>query len=280
MQLLAAGFTRHQIQGWLDLGILVPVHHGVYFAIHATSPLANECAAILACGPQAMLSFRVAAPLWALPARKTDLIDITVVGRRPSAKRGVRIHYMNHLAPGDLRRREGLPISSPALTILDLAGLDDEEEFRKVLNEARIQRLVTDRELRATIDRHPLRAGARLLSARLDSERGPQVTRSEAERLALRVMHAHGIEPDESDYSLGRYRVDFLFRREMLAVEVDGYQFHGGRDRFISDRRRIAALGAMGFQVHPLTWFDLTERSAAAMVDLAETLDRRRRLLG
>lgn len=279
-RLIANGFTRHQIQRLIDAGILIPVHPGVYIVVHASSPLAYECAAVLACGPRALLSHRTAGRVSALPVHAETKIHVTVVGRRPRAIDGVRLHYLNELASGELTRRDGIPVASPSLTVLDIAGLGDPEELATTLNEARVQRLVTDSELWATLERHPKRRGARALRLLLERERGePKVTRSEAERVALRLMRAHGMEPDETDYPLGQYRVDFLFRRERLVVEVDGYRYHGTRRRFVRDRRRIAALGAMGYQVFPLTWDDITRESAQAMRDLAETLEQRRRQL-
>jgi very-short-patch-repair endonuclease len=149
-------------------------------------------------------------------------------------------------------------------------------QLAAALNEARVQRLVTDDQLAETLRCHPKRRGARNLRALLAAERGPRITRSEAERRALALMRAHGIEPDETDFPIGPYRVDFLFRRERLIVEVDGYRYHGTRHRFVTDRRRSAALSAMGYQVHPLTWDDITVRPAAAMSELRLALVRRR----
>jgi very-short-patch-repair endonuclease len=279
-QLLAAGFSRHQVQRRIEAGALIPAYPGVYFVVHATSPLAAECAAVLACGPRALLSHRTAGRLRAWPVRHDGELHLTVVGRRPSARDGLRLHYLTGLDDCEIDRHQRLPISAPALTIMDIAGLGCVAELRACFNEARIQRVVTDQALRTAIARHPKRRGARALSALLGSERGPTITRSEAERVALRVMRKHGIEPDASDVRVGRYRVDFLFRAERLVVEVDGYRFHGTPHRFASDRRRIAALGAMGLQVHPLTWPDLNSRPAAAMADLAAALQQRRALLG
>lgn len=260
----------------MDSGGLIPPHPGVYIVGHASSPLAYECAAILACGPRALLSHRTAARLWRLPTRPEDEIQVTVVGRRQRSPGGVRVHLLKELPRQELRRHAGLPITCPSLTLLDLAGVVGVDELASALNEARVQRLVTTAQLEATLDHHPKRRGARVLREVLDVERGPQITRSEAERRALKLMRAHDIEPDETDYPIGPYRVDFLFRPERLIVEVDGYRYHGTPHRFVTDRRRTAALGAMGYQVHPLTWSDITVRAAATMRDLRLALERRR----
>jgi very-short-patch-repair endonuclease len=88
------------------------------------------------------------------------------------------------------------------------------------------------------------------------------VTRSEAERRALMLMRRQGVEPDHSDYPIGRFRVDFYFAKERIAVEVDGFRYHATPDRFVHDRRRIAYLTARGIQVFPLTWEDVTDPAA------------------
>jgi very-short-patch-repair endonuclease len=109
----------------------------------------------------------------------------------------------------------------------------------------------------------------------LRSEGAAKVTRSEAERRALRLMRRHGLDP-ESDVRIGRYRVDFLFRAERLIVEVDGYRYHRTRERFKADRRRTASLMGMGWDVFPLTWWDHTEEPLESMTRLRAALDERR----
>ena len=161
------------------------------------------------------------------------------------------------------------------MTLLDLAGTAGFTRLPEALNEARVQRLVTDRELRATLAAHPKRRGAKALRKLLNLERGPRITRSEAERLALCVMRQHGIEPDASDIQVGPYRVDFWFEHERLAVEIDGYRYHGTRKRFVGDRRKIAYLAGRGIQVVPLTWDDLGPGAERAMNDLKSALAAR-----
>jgi very-short-patch-repair endonuclease len=256
--------------------MLVPIHPGVYLLGYATPPLAREAAAVLACQPRAFLSRLTAARLLRLPAPDPGAIEVTVVGRWRRSLRGVRVSAIARIEQPELRRHEGLPISSPSLTLLDLAGVLTGSGFRDALNEARVLRLVADDELRATLGAHPQRRGARALAAVLASERGPKLTRSEAERRALRVMRAHGIEPDAGDVEVGPYRADFLFKRERVIVEIDGYRYHATPKRFVGDRRRIAYLAARGYLVVPLTWDDFGPRADVAMADLRRTLELRR----
>lgn len=276
-QLLAAGVSPTVIRRRLASGGLIPIHPGVYLVGHrALSPLAHEAAAILACRPRALLSHITAARLWRLPVPSSDEVHVTVVGRSRRSLSGVRVHSITALPRAELHRHEGLPLSSPSLTMLDLAGIGTGVDVAAALNEARVQRIVTAARLRATLDHHPNRRGAKALRALLDGERGPTITRSEAERLALRIMRRHGIEPDGSNVRIGPFRVDFWFERERVVVEIDGYRFHSTPRRFVDDRRRAAALAARGLQVLPLSWHDLVDRPGAAMRDLAATLECRR----
>lgn len=279
-QLLDAGFTRRQIERRRASGGLIPVHRGVYLVGHrAVAPLAFEAAAILACtgagqARPAALSGRTAGRLFGLPAPASDVIHVTVVGHTRRSLRGVSIHSIN-LAPSEVRRYEGLPVTSPSLTILDLGG-DEEADLAAALNEARVEQLVADHELRATLERHPSRKGARRLRRLLTAERGPRITRSEAERRALALMRRHGLEP-ETDVPIGPWRVDFLFRAEGVVVEVDGYRYHSTPDRFVRDRRRAADLAARGLLTLSLTWNDLGAEGDAAMARLVAALATRRR---
>ncbi|MGI9020362.1 MAG: endonuclease domain-containing protein [Solirubrobacterales bacterium] len=161
------------------------------------------------------------------------------------------------------------------MTLLDLAGLLGGGELATALNEARVLRLVRESELEATLGRHPQRRGAAALRKLLASERGPRMTRSEAERRALALMRRHGLEP-ETDVEIGPWRVDFLFRDERVVVEVDGYRYHSTPKRFVEDRRRAADLTARGFALLSLTWDDLGPEAGAAMTKLLKVLEGRR----
>ena len=280
-QLVAAGLSTGQIDRLVASGHLIAVHPGVYLVGHrAVHPLGYETAALLACRPHALLSHHTVARLLEVPVPAGGAIHVTVVGRSRRSLDGVMVHALKHLPRWELRRHDGLPITSPSLTLLDLAGVLRPNELIEALNEARVQRLVTDAQLHASLRAHPNRRGARALRHLLTTERGPRIVRSRAERIALRVLRGHDLEPDESDAQIGPYRVDFLFRPERLIVEVDGYAFHSTPKRFVDDRRRTAYLAAHNFQVFPLTWDDLHEGAGEAMGRLRRARAERRALFG
>jgi very-short-patch-repair endonuclease len=278
MQLLTAGLTARMIDERVRAGMLLPVHRGVYLLAYGPcSPLAHEAAAILACRPQALLSHRTAGFLHELPVERPQPIELTVVGRYRKSPQGVAVHTIQRLGPAELRRHEGIPITSPSLTLLDLAGALGRDDLEGALHEARVQRLVKDEELSATLAAHPKRRGARALAHLLDREGGIRVTRSKGERRLLKVLRAHGLEPDASDVPVGPFRLDFYYETERVAVEYDTRQFHDNDRRFVSDRRKIRYLAARGIVTMPLTAHDIGAGAARAMGDLRATLANRRK---
>jgi very-short-patch-repair endonuclease len=275
-ELITAGISRRQIAARLASGALIQLFPGVYVVGHlALAPYALEAAALVACRPRALLARRTACGMWKLPVAPENEIDILVVGRHRRSLSGVTVRSIDRLADGELRRVDGLPVTSPSLTLLDVAGDLSRAELTAAIHEARVQRIISDGQLRSTLAAHPNRRGARPLGAFLQTEGSAKVTRSHAERIALRLMRDHGLDP-ESDVWIGPYRVDFLFRAEKLIVEVDGFRFHATPERFAADRRRTAALMGMGFVVFPLSWSDLNDGAGDAMSRLLAALAGRR----
>ena len=223
-----------------------------------------------------MLTHATAGGLWSLPVSESTAIHVTVLARRRSSFADVKVHSISQLRRAEVRRVAGLPVSSPALTILDIAGGGDGDELLACLHEARVPRLVKDQELHAILSAHPNRAGARALRQLLDTEGGVRITRSKAERRTLKVLRAHGLDPDASNVPVGPYTLDFYFRAERVAVEYDSRQFHDNDRRFVGDRRRIAYLAGRGILTFPLTAHDLGGGAAQAMADLKAALESRR----
>jgi very-short-patch-repair endonuclease len=276
-QLIAAGVTARVVEERIRTGALLPVFRGVYVLTHGhRSSLAMEAAAVLACGPRALLSHRTAGRLWRLPMGSAKTIELTAVGRYRKAPSGMRVYSISTLPRRELRRHAGIPITSPSLTLLDLAGVLAEDTLEAALHEARVQHLLTDNELRATLAAHPNRRGARALARLLNREGGIKVTRSEGERRLLRLLRAHDLEPDASDVAVGPYTLDFFYRAERVALEYDSRQFHDNELRFTRDRRKIAYLAARDIVTVPLTAKDLAAGANRAMTDLKATLASRR----
>jgi len=259
-QLAGAGLGRGAIEHRVAQGRLHRMHRGVYLVGHAIPPpLARETAALLACGPGAVLSHRSAAALWQLPTKGAREVEVTLVARRPASRPGIRIYCVPSLASRDRRRHAGLALTAPARTLLDLGTLLSPRALEQAVAEARARRLVSSGVLLAALDRAPKRRGAAALRALLRQESGPALTRSEAEERLLALVRAEGLPLPESNVRVGAYEVDFLWRAQRLVVEVDGYAFHSSPAAFERDRVRDADLGDAGFRVRRVTWRQLTE---------------------
>jgi very-short-patch-repair endonuclease len=236
--------------------------------------LARELAAVLACGQGAVASHQAAGGVWEVLPPAGGEVDVTVAGRDPGRRPGVRVHCVRALDPGDVRCRSGLPLTSPARTLLDLAETLPQRELERAVEEASIRRLVRHAELVAVLERSPGRRGAARLGAtlRLESEPGP--TRSEAEQRLLALLHAARLAPTEVNARVGRYEVDALWRPQRLVVEVDGYAYHSTRTAFERDRLRDSELQAAGYRVVRVTWRQLVDEPEAFVARLAAALAR------
>lgn len=275
-QLLAEGFSPSSIDRRVRWGLLKPAFPGVYLVGAAQAPLAREAAAILACAPRAFLTHGTSARLLHVAEAGTGKIEVTVIGRSRRGCRDLTVHSIDHLAPGEVRRHEGLPIASPSLTLLDIATRLTRDELADAIHAARHRGLVTDAELQATLVAHPQRPGAQVLGRLLGSAEMSMSVESRAEARCLRLMIRHHLKPDRSQAQVGPYRVDFLYERERLVVEVDGYRNHGGRKPFDDDRRRTSYLLSRGYAVFPITWTDLTQDPKGTMRRLRAALLARR----
>jgi very-short-patch-repair endonuclease len=237
-QLRAAGLNSQAITYRLKIGRLHRLHRGVYAVGHARlSDSGRWMAAVLACGPGAALSHQSAAALWRLLPSSLPATDVTVPSRGGRARRkGIRIHRCASLAPRMTTLRDGIPVTNPARTLLDLRGCVDAAELGRARRQAEV-------------------LGHRLEEA---ASIEPDLTRSELERRFLRLCRRHRLPSPEVNARVGDHVVDFLWRRSGLIVETDGYRYHSGRAAFEHDHRRQAQLVAAGFDVLRFTWAQVT----------------------
>lgn len=276
-QLTALGITQRSIERRVKAGRLHRAHRGVYRVGHtAEAPFAREAAAVLACGPDAVLSHRSASAIWGFLEHAPDEVDITVVGRDCGHKPGIRHRRVGQLGDVDVAVRSRLPLTAPARTLLDLGSILGQRAFRRAVNEALVARLVTEDDLQQVLERCRRRRGAPRLRQLLADGRGRALTRSEAERRLLDALTARGVSMPETNIKIGRYEVDLLWRVERVVVEVDGYAFHSTRLSFERDRLRDAELQAQGLAVVRVTWRQIVDTPAATVARIVRVLESRR----
>lgn len=269
-QLAQAGLSRSAIRYRIEHERLHPFVGGAYLVGHRVAPpLAAETAAVLLCGPDAVLSHSSAAAIWGIEDAGAS-VHVTVTRAGSSGRRGVIVHRVGALDAADRRRRSGLPVTAPARTLLDLASVLGRDRLDAALERARATRLVTPADIDAAIARCPFRRGAGQLCHLLEDR--PTLTRSRAERLLLDLAREGGLPAPETNARIGRYEVDVLWRSEQVVVEIDGFAFHADRRAFERDRRRDADLQAAGFRVLRFTWRRLAAEPQAVLVTLARML--------
>jgi very-short-patch-repair endonuclease len=269
-QLGAAGLGRHAIAHGVAAGWLRRRHRGVYLVGPLETPLTDAMAAVLAYGAGALLSHYAAAVVWGLRPAPARTIHVTVAGRDARSRDGICAHSVRRLHLRDAARRQGIPLTSAARTLLDLATQLNQRDLARAADEARIHRFVTDVSLKEQFERYPRHRGTAALTEVIRTE--PAFTRSEAERRLLELIRAARLPEPATNASSGGHEVDFLWPEHGLVVEVDGYAFHSSRSAFERDRRRDADLTRAGIAVVRVTWRQIADEPEAVVATLAAAL--------
>jgi very-short-patch-repair endonuclease/predicted transcriptional regulator of viral defense system len=260
-QLRALGFTRHEIDGMERAGWLHEIHPGVCaVGRRSLSRKGRWMAAVLACGPGALLSHRSAGALHGLLRWTPSLIEVAVRGDRGRGIVGVRPYLCRRLEPQDHAMVDRIPCTSVALTLLNLAAVTTPRQTERACDEAEVQRLVHLQELQELLERSRGRRGVATLRGVLaEHDAGSTLTRSELEELTLALCRRAQLPPPAVNAAVqgasGRlYTVDFLWPRQRVVLETDGHAYHRTHRAVERDRRKEADLVTAGLRVLRGTW--------------------------
>jgi Protein of unknown function (DUF559) len=270
-QLSALGYSAKAIDGKIARGHLHSVHLGVYAVGHPrlVGP-GRWMAAVLACGPGALISHLSAAALWGLLKALGSLIDVTAPRSR-EGRPGIALHRPRRLHAADRAMVDGIPVTSVARTLLDLAAT------RPLLLERAFEAadrldLLDLRAIEHVLERSRGCPGRPALAALLTDHRGPApVTRSELERRFLDVRRDAGLPRPSTNLFVAGHEVDAVWPDHRLAVELDSHEFHRTRAAFERDRVRDASLQLAGYRVLRVTHRRL-ETEPQAIVDTVREL--------
>jgi very-short-patch-repair endonuclease len=255
------------------------IHQGVYAIGHRLlSPDGRLMAAVLACGPGAVVSHRSAAALWGLSAGAGARIEVsTPPWRRGRWSPGLRVHQSRLLPDDDVGRVRGIPCTTVARTLVDYAGATDLRRLEAAVAQAEVLRLFDLNSLRATLRRNRGRRGVARLR-KLVSQMDPEVvhTRSELERRFLALCSERLLPAPEVDVAVraggSLFMADFAWPDRRLIVETDGLRFHGTRSAIERDHRRDQLLIAAGWRVIRCTWRQVVHEPADLVRTLRELL--------
>lgn len=271
-QLLAAGVGRREVDGRLSRGLLRRLHRGVFRVGPIAAPGMRELAACLACGPAALVGGRSAAGLWQILAelRSDEPVVILVCGRERRHP-GIRVQRVAGLVEDERTVLDGIPITTPARTLCDVAATIPIEELERALARALARRLLTRAAIERAVARASGRPGIGRLRALLAGDI-PPFTRSEAEDRLLALIRRADLPEPEVNVRIAGCEVDFLWRAQRLVAEVDGYAFHADGIAFENDRRRDLLLASRGFRVVRVTWRQLGREPETVLGRIAQAL--------
>ncbi len=235
-------------------------------------------AAVLASGPDAVLSHWSAAALWVIRPNSRGIVDVT----DPVKSRtwdGIRRHHKS-LPHDEITVKEGIPVTTVPRTIFDLAATEPLDVVKALLREAEFQELHDPLSLWDLVERYPGRRGIRKVKAALEALKDEPVDERKSrleERFDPFLRHHHLPRPRFNDWipvGSKRFQVDCLWPDQRQIVELDGWQGHKTRTAFREDRARDRRLRVAGYGVTRLTWNQFEDEPEAIAADLRALLTR------
>jgi len=287
-QLTELGLTRHPFRRLVDQGFLTPIDSDV-FVVGAAPDCWHQrlMVAALQLGHEACVTGQASAALHRMDTFKPGRVELLVPDVRRN--RHVRVGRVRstsaRLLPEDVTVVDGIPCTSPARTIFDLAAVVSTKRLEHAIDSALRDGLTTEAELLDILHRlrQSGRNGVRRLEEALAVADGP-VAHSVLERRFLRLVAQHGLPTPRSqvvhvDEAQGFIaRVDFQFEWEVI-VEVEGHRFHSTRSQRRRDNARRNALTRKGACLIVFTYEDVRDHQryvASEVRDALATRSRRR----
>jgi very-short-patch-repair endonuclease len=280
-QLLEIGWGGAAIDAALRGGRFAKVHHGVYRMAGTPRSNAQEiAAACLAAGPGAAASHRTAAMLLGVPLDRDDhVVEVSVARGHNPHLRGVVLHRSRDLTAEQTLVVDGLRCTTPTRLLVDLGQVVPWWKVNRTLERLLAARRVTVPQVAAALAWHSKRgrSGCGALRRTLDR----RALGAESPDSALEARFAELCA--QAEVPLGRFqfeltvggrqrRIDFAYPEHRIAVEIDGYEWHSGRDQFTDDRVRDNALQLAGWRVLRFTWEQLVYRPETVVATLRAAL--------
>jgi very-short-patch-repair endonuclease len=262
-QLLALGMSPKAIRHRLDSGRLHRLTPGVYAVGRPkVSRFGLWMAAVLTCGPRAMLSHASASALWGIhppaegrwnrEARDRPLVHVLVPDLSHRARAGIRVHRRIGLRCGERREVNRIPATDPLSTLVDIAVGLTTAELERAVNEAVQRDLIEPEAARIELEDFPKRPGAGRLRRLLDRDTFV-LTDSRLEQLLVPIAREIGLPLPETQVWLNGHRVDFFWPDLGLVVEADSLRYHRTAAKQAADARRDQAHTAAGLKTQRFT---------------------------
>ncbi len=250
-QLASCGLDRAAVARRVHKGYLHRVHTGVYAVGHAGATFhAQVMAAVLAGGEGAVASHWTAASLHGFVRWDGRRIDVTVAGSGGRDRRGIRFHRPRLLDPRDTTRHHGIPVTTAARALLEIAPQLSDRRLKRAVRQAQAERAASVRQIADVLRRANGQRATRRLAAVIAT--GPAPTYSGHEDVVLDLILDAGIEHPAVNELLvvgpTPYRPDMRWPDQRLILEIDS-AWHDGRLAQESDAARQADMDAAGERV-------------------------------
>lgn len=281
--LAAHGIDRQVVSRLTRAGVLEPIGGPGIRRVAGGEPTLHQrlLAGVWAAGSDAVASHRGAAWLWSLDGVAAPTIEVSVPrsgGRRPA---GVRLHRTTDLTPGMSTTVDGIPVTEPTRTLVDLASVVSAEALESAVDSALRQGLTSVERCEAMLDRLARRGrnGVGPFRKLLDGRRAVDgVTDSRFEVRIVRVLRAGGLpEPVRQHVLFDRWgrigRFDLTYPPAQVAIEADSVRHHTSRAQFERDRERRTRAEAIGWRVPTYTWRQVVRRPQWVVQTVTALLD-------
>jgi predicted transcriptional regulator of viral defense system len=278
-QLRRLGLSKGHVHRAREAGRLHPVHRGVYAVGHPyLSPHGRCMAAVLVFAEGAVLSHRSAAWLWGIGPLGPRAVEVTVAARG-NQRQGLQVHRVWALLDRERAKRDGIPVTSVARTLLDLAGTVSEKQLERAVERAKRRGKLDLIAIDAMLARRS-GYGAERLQQALCLYRKPVSERARSELLFLDAIEAKGLPVPGINTFVAGCEIDAYWEAERFAVEVDGWETHGTRAAFEDDRLRQEELKLAGIDSIRVAARRIEREPDAVATRIGLLLARRRRELG
>jgi hypothetical protein len=205
-------------------------------------------AAVLACGDGAALSHFSAAHHRGLRHSNAARHDVVVPVAGGRARPGIRVHRSPGLLPEEVELLDGIPTTTTARTLLDIAAHLRHDRLQRVIDQAEVQQVFDLVEVQAVLAAHPGHHGSGALATVLAQAGAPKLSRSDLELAFVAICREHGLPEPVVNGHVGTIEVDCLFPAQRVAVEVDHPHWHTTRLRRERDYERDRMLTIAGFR--------------------------------
>jgi Protein of unknown function (DUF559) len=233
-------------------------------------------AAVLRCGPKAVLSHASAAAAWSIRRQRSGPIEVSVMPGACPEPPGILVHRRRGLRRCDVAVLDGIPVTSPALTLVDLAARLERRDLEAAINEADKRDLIAPNTLRRQLEDLPRHSGLARLRRLLDRDTFV-LTDSELERRFIPIAREAGLPVPLTGARLNGFRVDFFWPDLGLVVETDGLRYHRTPAQQARDRLRDQAHAAAGMTQLRFTHAQVRYEPAHVRATLTAVAARRAR---